>query len=89
MKLNKEALGLALGIVWGVTVFLATWVIIMRGGTGEMLSKLGRFYFGYTVSAGGSIIGLIYGFIDGFIGGWVIGLLYNAFTKGEAKPAQK
>jgi len=80
MKINKVALGLTLGILWGASVFLATLWIMARGG-GQTLIALNQFYFGYSVSFLGGLLGLVYGFIDGFIGGWLIALLYNAFAK--------
>ena len=76
MKLNPKALGLAAGILCGVSVCLATLFVILRGG-GDHLKLLQQFYLGYSVSYVGAIVGLIYGFIDGFIGGWLLAWLYN------------
>lgn len=79
MKLNVKAMGLACGTLWGIAVFLITvWFLIM-GYAGETLSKLGQLYLGYTVSWGGSIVGLIWGFVDGLICGIVLAWLYNYF----------
>ncbi|MDA2922758.1 bacteriophage holin [Patescibacteria group bacterium AH-259-L07] len=84
MDLNKKACGLALGIIWGVTLFLATiWIIIK--GDGNTLIKLQQFYIGYSISWLGAFIGLIYGFIDGFIGGWVFAWLYNIFARKKSE----
>lgn len=78
MKLHPKALGLALGIIVGVTLFILTlWTAAIGGG--KHLYLLRQFYFGYSVSAAGAVLGLIYGFIDGFIGGAVLGWLYNKF----------
>ncbi len=85
MELNKKALGLACGILWGVAVLLATlWAALLDGG--EHLGLLSRFYIGYSVSYAGAIVGLIYGFIDGFLGGWILAWLYNRFA-GTATPS--
>jgi hypothetical protein len=81
MKLNKTALALSGGILWGATIFLATIFLLLTGGQGETLSKLNAFYFGYSFSYLGSLIGLIWGFVDGFITGWLFGWLYNIFAK--------
>lgn len=84
MKWKSVPLGLTLGTVWGVTVFLATiWIRFIGGG--NTLITLSHFYLGYSVSYfPGSIIGLIWGFFNGFIGGMLIALLYNLFSKAES-----
>ena len=76
MQLDKKALGLTFGVLWGGAVFLATWVVLVRGG-GEHLRLIRQIYLGYEVSALGSLIGLVWGFVDGFIGGWLVAWLYN------------
>ena len=79
MELNKTALGLAAGILWGLSVLLMTvWAVSVDGG--NHLQILARFYIGYSVSWVGAVIGLIYGFIDGFIGGWLLAWLYNKLS---------
>jgi len=83
MKLNKIALGLSAGIIWGGGIFLATNFLLVTGSQGQTISKLNAFYFGYSYSFLGSLIGLVYGFIDGFITGWLFGLIYNFFAKEE------
>ncbi len=83
MEINKIALGLAAGIVWGMGIFVATvWVRVAGGG--ETLALLGRFYLWYTPSYLGAFVGLVWGFIDGFIGGWLVAFLYNAFARRSA-----
>ena len=80
MKLRKRALGMALGIVWGLSVFVVTiWAI--AAGQGQTLSKLGGYYLGYDVSLLGAFVGLVWGFVDGFIGGVLIAWLYDVFCK--------
>jgi hypothetical protein len=84
MQLNKAALGLAFGILWGVCLFLATIWVMMRGG-GEHLVLLTKFYLGYSISFVGAILGLIWGFVEGFIGGWLLAWLYNRFAAGKSE----
>ena len=84
MHLNKVALGLAAGILWGVCVLLATLWVATRGG-GEHLRLLDQFYLGYSFSPLGAIVGLIWGFVDGFVCGWIFAWLYNRFA--APKPA--
>ena len=80
MKLDKKALALTSGILWGLIVLVATLWVIWRGG-GNTLALLDKFYFGYSISYLGAIIGLIYGFVNGFICGWIFACLYNCFVK--------
>jgi hypothetical protein len=82
MKLSAKGLGLSLGILWGLSVFLSTLWIMWRGG-GATLHKLSQFYLGYSVTLGGAIIGLVWGFIDGLILGALIAILYNVFQGKE------
>jgi hypothetical protein len=83
-KLDRGALGLAVGTLSGVGVFLATVILVIKGGevVGPNLALLGQFFFGYTVTITGAFIGLVYGFIVGFVVGWLIALLRNALVSG-------
>ena len=79
MQLDKKACGLALGILCGGAMLIATlWVL--QVGAGEHLVMLKRFYIGYSISFVGALIGTVYGFVDGFIGGWLFAWLYNKFA---------
>lgn len=80
MKVDSMALALAVGILWGVIVFLGTLAVAWWGFGQDFFQVWTSVYPGYTLTLGGSILGLIYGFIDGFIGGWLLGWLYNMFA---------
>lgn len=77
MKLNVKAFGLACGILWGIGLFVLTWWFIVFDGPKELLQWMGYFYRGYSVSPGGSLIGLAWAFLDGLIGGALFAWLYN------------
>ena len=79
MRLSKGALGLSLGLVWGLFVLLATWWLIINDSSSYhfYMSKLGTFYLGYEVGFVGSIIGFMWGFANGFIAGFLIAWIYN------------
>ena len=81
-KLDRTALGIAVGILCGLGVFVATIFLIIKGGEviGPNLALLGQFFLGYTVSVTGAFVGLAYGFVAGFIGGWLIGFLRNSLV---------
>jgi hypothetical protein len=78
-KLDKLALGIAIGAVTGLIVFAATVFLLIKGGdsVGQNLSLLNQYFIGYSVTWGGSLIGLLYGFIFGFILGWTAAFLKN------------
>jgi len=79
-KLDRTALGLAVGTLCGLAVFAATVILILKGGdvVGPNLSLLGQFFVGYRVTVTGAFIGLLYGFILGYILGWLIGFFRNS-----------
>jgi len=81
-KLDRTALGLAVGALCGLVVFLATIFLVLKGGAvvGPNLALLSQFFFGYTVTVSGAFIGLVYGFVVGFVVGWLIGLLRNSLV---------
>ncbi len=83
MKLNKTALGLSLGLLGGLGLFLTTVWVTLAGG-GEHLILLSRFYIGYSIGYVGAFVGLFYGFLEGFIGGWLLAWLYNRFAPSES-----
>jgi len=85
MNLGKRALGFSLGIIWGFTVLLATWLLLYLGSSGVTISTLSKFYIGYSFSWAGGLIGLLWGFVDGFVCGVIIAWLYNLFNKKFSK----
>lgn len=79
-KLDKIGLGVAIGVVFGLAVFSATIILIVKGGAqpvGPTLSLLGQYYMGYTVTVPGAFVGLFYGFISGFVLGFLFAGLRN------------
>lgn len=89
MELRKRALGIAVGLVWGLSVMLGTWWLLIMGSAGETISKLGKVYYGYTYSWGGAVIGFGWGFVDGFIGGFLIAWIYNLVNKSIKPKTEK
>ncbi|MFQ5904855.1 MAG: hypothetical protein ACE5JO_14325, partial [Candidatus Binatia bacterium] len=81
-KLDRVALGLSLGAAAGLLLFLATLMLVLKGGdiVGPNLQLLSQYLPGYRVSVIGSVLGLAYGFASGFIGGWGFAFLRNAST---------
>lgn len=79
VRLNARAWGIAMGLLVGGGLFVATLLLVIRGGPhmGQHLSLLRVYLPGYSVSLGGSFLGLIYGFVIGYALGRIIGTVYN------------
>jgi hypothetical protein len=77
MKLNIKAFAIAVGLFWGVLLFLCTWWIIFFDGATGQATVIGAVYRGYNISPIGSFIGLAWGLVDGLIGGAIFAWLYN------------
>ncbi len=86
LRLNSQAIGLGLGLLLGLGIFIATNWLVLKGGyvnsageyiVGPRLQLLSQFFIGYRVSFLGSLIGFAYGFAVGTIGGSLIGWIYN------------
>jgi protoporphyrinogen oxidase len=79
-KLDRVALGLSTGIMSGLLLFLATLVLVVKGGdiVGPNLELIEQYFFGYSVTMTGSLIGMMYGFVAGFVVGWSFAFLRNA-----------
>ena len=79
MWLNVKALGLVLGLLFGLIVFVATNWLVIKGGdrVGPHLILLSQYFIGYRVSFLGSLIGFAYGFAVGTLSGALIGWVYN------------
>lgn len=77
--LNAKIVGLVLGIIFGLVIFVATNWLVIKGGTriGPHLSLLSQYFIGYRVSFFGSLIGFGYGFALGTLSGTLLGWIYN------------
>ena len=86
LRLNAKVMGLILGLLMGLAIFIATNWLVIKGGhvtesgeyvVGPHLQLLSQYFIGYSVSFTGSIIGLAYGFAIGTLAGALIGWIYN------------
>lgn len=78
-KLNPLKLGLAAGILWGVALFIMTWIAMYTGWGMFWLSQWIDIYPGFDLSIKGTFLGLIYGFVNGFGSFFITAWLYNLF----------
>lgn len=79
-RLDRLAFGVGVGAVAGVALFLATLLLVLKGGdvVGPNLRLLRQFFPGYRVTAAGSVVGLFYASAIGFACGWLFAFLRNA-----------
>jgi protoporphyrinogen oxidase len=79
-RYDPVALGGALAVVGGVGLFLATSVLLLRGGdpVGPTLSVLGNVFLGFRVTWGGAFVGLVEAGLGGFGFGYLLARLINA-----------
>jgi hypothetical protein len=79
VRLNAKLMGIILGCILGAGLFLATNILVLKGGpvTGPHLGLLSQFFPGYRVTFLGSFIGFFYAFGTGFIIGSALGAIYN------------
>ena len=79
LKLNSKAWGVATGLLAGLTLFLATVVLVLKGGAnvGQHLGLLSVYLPGYRVSVMGAFLGFVYAFVIGYALGRLIGWVYN------------
>lgn len=82
MRLNAAITGVVFGLLFGLVIFLATNILLIRGGdvVGPHLALLGQFFIGYTVTFVGSCIGFLYAFFLGFAAGYLFAVIYNGLA---------
>ena len=82
MRLSPVSLGIALGSVWGISLFVTTWISYYTGYGRLFLEVLAQsIYPGYSITPIGSFVGMFYGFLDGFVSAALIGWIYNKIIK--------
>lgn len=84
LRLNARAWGIAVGLLLGGGLFLATNFLVIKGGAtvGQHLGLLRFFFPGYSVTFVGSLIGFVYAFVVGYAMGRLVGSVYNRMVGG-------
>jgi tetrahydromethanopterin S-methyltransferase subunit G len=87
LRLNANILGIVLGILAGLTIFIATNFLILKGGevVGPHLGLLRAFFPYYSVTFLGSIVGFGWGLVSGYLAGVIIASVYNLVVKFKSK----
>jgi hypothetical protein len=83
LRMNARAWGIAFGLLAGLGLFLATNILLLKGGdvVGPHLSLLGVYLPGYSVTFFGSLVGFVYMFVIGYGFGRLIGEVYNRLAR--------
>ncbi len=83
VRLNAKLMGIVVGFLAGLGLFLATMILVLKGGpnVGEHLGLLSQFFPGYSVTFLGSFVGFFYAFVVGFVIGSVLGAVYNKVAR--------
>jgi hypothetical protein len=84
-RLRASVMATAFGLLAGLGLFLATVMLVVRGGrevrgeivVGPHLGLLSNFYPGYSVTWGGAFVGFFYAAVTGAVAGWIVAWVYN------------
>ena len=81
-RISEQGWGLGLGFLAALTLFLATVILVIKGGEtpGRHLGLLSVYFPGYGISWLGAFIGACYAFFLGYGAGRTIGTVYNRFV---------
>lgn len=79
LRMDQFAFATAVGSVFGLLAFLVTLGLILKGGQGPglPLQLLEQYFFGYSMTVKGAVIGMVYSFFWGFLFGWLFAYLRN------------
>ena len=79
--IHKLALGVASAIVFGLLMLALTIIaIFLDGGDGERslyLGLLNNYFYGYSVTPTGALVGTFWGFVVGFVAGFFAAFVRN------------
>ena len=78
-RIHAGVMALVCGVLGGVGLFAMTVWLVIKGGpiVGAHLQLLSLYFYGYSVTWPGSIVGFLYGAVTGAFVGWLIGIVYN------------
>jgi hypothetical protein len=76
--LDKRAFGVAVGIAAGILVAFGTIMVLVHDRDGvRVMSLLSAYFYGYSVTWQGVLVGFGWAFVLGFVGGWFIAFCRN------------
>ena len=77
MKLHSKNLGIAVGVVVAVLLFISTVIGVLFNFGLTHINMIVAILPVYSISYIGAFVGLIYGFILGYILGFMLATIYN------------
>ena len=78
---HKRALGIAFGLTFGTLVAGLTLLQeVLQPDPAPRLDLLANYFYGYSVSTKGALIGFGWAFMAGFIAGWFLAFVRNLAT---------
>ncbi|MFN7917499.1 MAG: hypothetical protein U0Q55_19285 [Vicinamibacterales bacterium] len=78
---HKRALGVAAGLTFGTLVALVTGLqFLLQPEGAPRIDLLSNYFYGYTVSPAGVLIGFAWAFLVGFVAGWFLAFVRNLAT---------
>jgi hypothetical protein len=80
-RISPVSLGLALGLLWGLSVFGVGLLAYLYSYGQPFVTAVGNVYVGYVPSLKGSALGGILAFLNAFVTGFLIALFYNMFNR--------
>lgn len=86
LRANEQGWGIAIGLLLGLGLFLATIVLVIKGGPnpGPHLGLLRIYFPGYSVTWIGAAVGFVYAFVVGYAIGRTIATVYNRLIRRPA-----
>ena len=76
-RIQKRALGVALGVTCGGALFLLTLFHLLVRPDVFPLGLLSQYCYGYDLTWTGAFAGMAWGFSVGLVGGVLLGLIHN------------
>jgi len=85
LRASEQGWGIAMGLLLGTGLFLATIILVLKGGPnpGPHLGLLRIYFPGYSVTWIGSFIGFVYAFVVGYAIGRTIATIYNRLIQNR------
>lgn len=79
-RLCSPAVGIAFGIVSGLSILLFAWAGWLWGYGTALTTQFAEAYIGYAPTFVGGLLGGLWGLVEGFIAGIIFAWIYNCIA---------